>query len=93
MIRKRVEKFETIINLDGPDGNALNLIGLAVRIMRDSRMTEEEIAPIVEEMKSSDYKNLVMTFDNYFKGSVILETTNEELLSRKETLTKIVVSL
>ena len=81
MIRKRVEKFETIINLDGPDGNALNLIGLAVRIMRDSRMTEEEIAPIVEEMKSSDYKNLVMTFDNYFQGSVILETTNEELLS------------
>ena len=81
MIRKRVEKFETIINLDGPDGNALNLIGLAVRIMRDSRMTEEEISPIVEEMKSSDYKNLVMTFDNYFKGSVILETTNEELLS------------
>ena len=81
MIRKRVEKFETIINLDGPDGNVFNLIGLAVRIMRDSRMTEEEIAPIVEEMKSSDYKNLVMTFDNYFKGSVILETTNEELLS------------
>ena len=81
MIRKRVEKFETIINLDGPDGNALNLIGLAVRIMRDSRMTEEEIAPIVKEMKSSDYKNLVMTFDNYFKSSVILETTNEELLS------------
>ena len=81
MIRKRVEKFETIINLDGPDANAFNLIGIAVRIMRDSRMTEEEIAPIVEEMKSSDYKNLVMTFDNYFKGSVILETTNEELLS------------
>ena len=81
MIRKRVEKFETIINLDGPDGNALNLIGLAVRIMRDSRMTEEEIAPIVKEMKSSDYKNLVMTFDSYFKGSVILETTNEELLT------------
>ena len=81
MIRKRFEKFETIINLDGPDGNANNLIGLAIRIMRDSRMTEEEIAPIVEEMKSSDYKNLVMTFDSYFKGSVILETTNEELLS------------
>ena len=81
MIRKRVEKFETIINLDGPDGNAFNLIGLAIRIMRDSRMTEEEISPIVKEMKSSDYKNLVMTFDSYFKGSVILETTNEELLT------------
>ena len=80
VIRKRFEKFETIINLDGPDGNANNLIGLAIRIMRDSRMTEEEINPIVKEMKSSDYKNLVMTFDNYFKGSVILETTNEELL-------------
>jgi len=81
MIRKRVERHETIINLDGPDGNAHNLIGLAIRIMRDSRMSEEEIAPIVKEMQSSDYKNLVMTFDNYFKGSVILETTNEELLT------------
>ena len=81
MIRKRVPKHETVINLDGPDGNAYNLIGLAIRIMRDSRMTEEEINPIIEEMKSGDYKNLVMTFDTYFKGSVILETTNEELLS------------
>ena len=81
MIRKRVEKFETIVNLDGPDGNANNLIGLAIRIMRDSRMTEEEINPIVKEMMSGDYKNLVMTFDNYFKGSIILETTNEELLT------------
>ena len=81
MIRKRVPKHETVINLDGPDGNAYNLIGLAIRIMRDSRMTEEEIAPIVKEMQSGDYKNLVMTFDNYFKGSVILETTNTELLS------------
>lgn len=81
MIRKRVEKFETVVNLDGPDGNANNLIGLAIRIMRDSRMSEEEIAPIVKEMQSGDYKNLVMTFDNYFKSSVVLETTNEELLS------------
>jgi hypothetical protein len=81
MIRKRIEKFETVVNLDGPDGNANNLIGLAIRIMRDSRMSEEEIAPIVKEMQSGDYKNLVMTFDNYFKSSVVLETTNEELLS------------
>ena len=81
MIRKRVEKSETIINLDGPDGNANNLIGLAIRICRDSRMSEEEIKPIVKKMMSGDYKNLVMTFDNYFKGSVILETTNTELLS------------
>jgi len=81
MIRKRFEKSETIINLDGPDGNANNLIGLAIRICRDSRMSEEEIKPIIKEMQSGDYKNLVMTFDNYFKSSVILETTNEELLS------------
>ena len=81
MIRKRVEKFETVVNLDGPDGNANNLIGLAIRIMRDSRMSEEEIKEIVKELMSGDYKNLVMTFDNYFKSSVVLETTNEELLS------------
>ena len=81
MIRKRVPKTEIVSDLDGPDGNAFNLIGLAIRIMRDSRMSEEEIGPIVKEMKSGDYKNLVMTFDNYFKSSVILETTNEELLT------------
>jgi len=81
MIRKRFEIHETIINLDGPDGNAHNLIGLAIRIMRDSRMTEEEIGPIIKEMRSGDYKHLVTSFDDYFKGSIILETTNEDLLN------------
>ena len=60
MIRKRVEKFETVVNLDGPDGNAFNLIGLAIRIMRDSRMTEEEII-----IRTWDGKK----FKDYFKNN------------------------
>ena len=80
MIRKRVPKHETVINLDGPDGNANHLIGVAIGFCRDSRMSEESLKSIIDEMKSVDYKNLITTFDKYFGGSIVLETTNTELL-------------
>ena len=80
MIRKRVPQHETVINLDGPDGNANHLIGIAVVFGRDARMSEESLKSIVDEMKSGDYKNLITTFDKYFGGSIVLETTNTELL-------------
>ena len=80
MIRKRVPQHETVINLDGPDGNAHHLIGVAIGFCRDSRMSEESLKSIIDEMKSGDYKNLITTFDKYFGGSIVLETTNTELL-------------
>ena len=51
MIRKRVPKTEIVIDLDGPDGNANNLMGLAIRFCRASRMVEEEIKPIETSQK------------------------------------------
>ena len=80
MIRKRVPQHETVINLDGPDGNANNLIVIALVFGRDARMSEESLKSIVDEMRSGDYKNLITTFDKYFGGSIVLETTNSELL-------------
>ena len=80
MIRKRTTEFETIINLDGPEGNANCLLGTAVAFSRDLRMDDDEIRPILKEMKSGDYKHLVNTFDKHFGKYVVLETSNEELL-------------
>ena len=80
MIRKRTNPFETIINLDGPEGNANCLLGTAVGFARDMRMNDSEIKPILEDMKSGDYKHLVSTFDKHFGEYVVLETSNEELL-------------
>ena len=81
MIRKRVTKHETVINLDGPDGNANNLMGVAVSLARDMRMKDDKIKFIIKEMRSGDYKHLVATFEKCFGSFVVLETTNEELLT------------
>lgn len=81
MIRKRIEKYNNVINLDGPEGNANCLLGTAVAFSRDLRMDDAEIKPILEDMKSGDYKHLVSTFDKHFGEYVVLETSNEELLS------------
>lgn len=80
MIRKRTTEFETIINLDGPEGNANCLLGTAVGFARDLRMDDDEIKPILSDMQSSDYKHLVSTFDKHFGKYCVLETSNEELL-------------
>ena len=80
MIRKRTTEFETIINLDGPEGNANCLLGTAVGFARDLRMDDDEIKPILSDMQSSDYKHLVTIFDKHFGKYCVLETSNEELL-------------
>ena len=70
---------EFVINLDGPDGNAVVLMAYAKRFARDMGYASDEA--ILNNMKSGDYTNLVRTFDKYFGEFVILETTNEELLN------------
>jgi len=79
MIRKpTVEK--NIINLDGPDGNANVLLGIASRLCSEVGYASDEKEIMLKRMMSGDYKNLVKTFDEYFGGYVMLETMNEELL-------------
>ena len=79
MIRKTT-KTGLVINLDGPDGSAFALMSYAKRFARSFGYASDEIDTMISRMKSSNYKNLVKTFDEYFDGYVILETKNEELL-------------
>ena len=79
MIRLRNDCGKTVINLDGPEGNAFQLLAYASRFAKDMGYVSDEA--ILRNMKSGDYTNLVRTFDKYFGEYVILETTNEELLS------------
>ena len=61
--------------------NSVTLGYGANRLVKSWSKSYDEVRSMVKEGDSTDASHLVMTFDNYFKGSVILETTNEELLS------------
>ena len=78
MIRPTQDR-EFVINLDGPDGNAFQLMTYAKRFAKDMGYASDEA--ILNLMMDGDYTNLVRTFDKYFGEFVILETTNEELLN------------
>jgi hypothetical protein len=70
MIRKKQPQNHIVIDLTGPDGNAYALMAyaqaFAKRIGIDSN-------PIIEEMMSGDYENLLEVFDRNFGQWVILE--------------------
>jgi len=66
-----------IINIDGPAGNAWNLMGVASNLANHLGMN---FGPIREEMMSGNYINLIKTFDKYFGDIITLETDNEQYL-------------
>ncbi len=70
MIRTKQPQTEIVIDLTGPDGNAFVLMGYAKRL---SRQIGIEPQPIIEEMMSGDYENLLEVFDRNFGDFVILE--------------------
>ncbi len=69
MIREKQQR-EMVIDLTGPDGNAFALMGIARKLAKQLDLDSEKI---LEEMKSSDYENLIEVFDSYFGDYVILE--------------------
>ena len=69
-IRKKRPKKELVIDLTGPDGNAYALMAYAERFARQLGLNSEKI---IEDMKSSDYENLLQVFDSNFGSFVILE--------------------
>jgi hypothetical protein len=71
MIRSKQERNEPIIiDLTGPDGNAFALMGYASNFARQLGIDKE---PIIKEMMSGDYENLLQVFDRHFGKFVILE--------------------
>ena len=69
IISKDTTKKMTI-DLTGPQGNSFFLLGTACNLMKQLKFTPEEAEGVMDEMKSSDYENLIKTFDKYF-GSII----------------------
>ena len=69
MIRAKQQR-ELVIDLTGPQGNAFFLLGTAKNLAKRLGLDADAIT---EEMRSSDYENLITVFDKYFGDFVILE--------------------
>ena len=70
----------TVIDLDGSQGNAFVLLGYASQTMKNSGMEKKTQDRILNEMKSSDYINLLKVFDKYVGTVYTLQTSNPEYL-------------
>lgn len=69
MITTKQKQSKIEIDLTGSQGNAFVLLGYASRFSKQLNLDTEKI---IAEMKSSDYENLVQTFDKYFGEFVVL---------------------
>ena len=74
MIKSRDEKENKKIEIDlnGPEGNAWHLLGLAGSLGNQLKMSKFRIKCIQDEMMLSDYEMVVQTFDKWFGDHVIL---------------------
>ena len=64
------------INISGPDGNAFALMGYAQTFAKQLGIDSK---PIIEEMMSGDYYNLLDVFKNNFSDVVeLVEDDNDE---------------
>lgn len=69
MIKKKQKQSHIEIDLTGPQGNAFYLLGMASKLSKQLGLDTERI---LNEMRVSDYENLVNVFDHYFGDFVIL---------------------
>jgi hypothetical protein len=78
-LRKKNENSERIIDLDGPDGNAFVLLGIAAGWSRQIGLDEKMVS---DWMKSGDYENLLAVFERFFGSLCVLTSRNQEMLDR-----------
>ena len=62
-----------VIDLTGPDGNAFYLLGTAMNLCKQIDLSSSRTEEILDELKSSDYENLIKVFDKYFGKLIDLE--------------------
>ena len=67
MIKKKVNSGKIEIDLTGPQGNAFYILGVAQNLCKQVGIDSK---PILDEMRSGDYENLIKVFDDKF-GSVV----------------------
>ena len=70
MIRKKKQSKYEVIDLTGPQGNAHYLMGRAIILSKELGLNSDSI---LQDMKSSDYDNLIKVFDRHFGSFVVLE--------------------
>jgi hypothetical protein len=68
------------IELSGPQGNAFYLMGLVYNLGQKLGLTQDNINTIINEMRSSDYDNLVKTFIKNFGVVVQLYKNGKRLI-------------
>ncbi len=67
MIKKKVNSGKIEIDLTGPQGNAFYILGVAQNLCKQVGIDSK---PLLDEMRSGDYENLIKVFDDKF-GSVV----------------------
>ena len=72
-ILKKDKYKKQVIDLTGPDGNAFYILGTAMKLCKQIGISSERTDEILDEMKSSDYENLIKVFDKYFGKLIDLE--------------------
>ena len=72
-ILKKDKYKKQVIDLTGPDGNAYYLLGTAMNLCKQIDLSSSRTKEILDEMKSSDYENLIKVFDKYFGKLIDLE--------------------
>ena len=72
IIAKDLHEERMKIDLDGPEGNAYVLLGLAKSFGKQLKYSHEDISFLIEDMTGSDYAHLVRTFDMHFGDYVML---------------------
>ena len=68
-ITDRLTPKQVEIDLTGEEGNAFVLMGYARRFSTQLGLNPD---PIINEMMSGDYENLIKVFDKYFGNYVTL---------------------
>jgi hypothetical protein len=77
-IEKKPEAVENlVIDLDGPNGNAFYLLGVAKDLCKQTGL---DFTKIEKKMTKGDYINLIKEFERYFGPVVTLQTSNPDYL-------------
>ena len=57
---------KTIIDLSGPSGTAISLLGQAALWLHQQGKSSIEVGDVLGHMMSSDYENMIQVFNNHF---------------------------
>ena len=72
MIKNKVYTGQVEIDLTGPQGNAFYLLGCADYYANKLGYSKDEINVLLNDMKKSDYENLITVFDKHFGHFITL---------------------